>query len=329
VTPAPLVYIAGRVHDDALAELSGTAELVFGYGGQAVPLDRVAGDVVAILIRKAPFGRERLAACGRLRLIARVGVGVDNIDVGAATEHGVAVCNVPDGNTVAVAEHVFALLLAVHRRVVAGDRAVREDRFGHREAMTGEELRSRRLGLVGFGRIGAEVARMAREGFRMRTAAYDPGRTDREIAALGAEQAGGLAELLSTSDAVSLHVPLTPRTRGLIGAAELALLPPGAVLVHTARGGVVDERALYEGLRAGRPAAAGVDVFEQEPPPPHHPFFGLDNLVLTPHVAGVTSTSLRHLSLGAVAAVGAMLAGGRPRHIVNPEAWRGSPAPLR
>jgi D-3-phosphoglycerate dehydrogenase len=319
----PLVYVAQPVHHDALDELTKEARLAFGFGAERVPLEQVAPDVVAVLIRKAPFGRTHVDLCRQMRVIARAGVGFDNIDVAAATERGIAVCNVPDGNTVAVAEHVFALLLAVTRKVVLGDRYVRDGRFHERDALSGQELRSRRLGIVGFGRIGRQVAHIARQGFGMATAAFDPFLDARAMAEHHVQPAASLEELLSSSDLVTVHVPLTPQTRGLIGAAQLDLLPPGAVLVHTSRGGVIDEDALYRCLRSGRLAGAGIDVFEQEPPPPTHPFFGLDNIVLAPHVAGQTENSMREMALGAVRAVIAVLHGRRPEHLVNPISWTG------
>lgn len=320
----PLVYIPQPSHPDALARLRAEAEVVLGYGGEAQLFEQIAERVTAVVVRRAPLTGADIARAPQLRIIARAGVGVDNIDVDTATRCGVPVCNVPDANTVAVAEHVFALLLAVGRNVIVGDRRLRSGDYEVRDALAGAELHSGRLGVIGFGRIGARVARIAREGFGMDVVAYDPFLTDDQVRERGAEPAPSLAALLSDVTAVSVHVPLTPQTRGLIGEAELAVLPRGAILVHTSRGGVVDEQALYRSLRSGHLAGAGVDVFDPEPPEPGHPFFELDNIVLAPHLAGQTRNSMRRMALGAAEAIIDVFQGKRPPHVQNPEVWSGA-----
>ncbi|PRX98038.1 hydroxyacid dehydrogenase [Allonocardiopsis opalescens] len=318
----PVVYVPQPVHPDALTRLREHARVEVGFGPGARPLAEVAGQVRGVLTRTRPVDAADIAAMPELAVIARHGVGVDSIDVAAATERGVPVCITPDANMVAVAEHVFALLLAVARNVVTGDHRVRTGGFADRDALTGVELRGARLGVIGYGRIGAEVARIARDGFRMEVAGHDPFLGAAAVRARGAEPAG-LDELLSTCAAVTVHVPLTERTRGLIGARELDLMPAGAVLVHTARGGIVDEAALAERLRTGRLRGAGVDVFTAEPPPADNPLLSAGGAVLTPHLAGQTHGSMRRMAMGAADAVITVLRGGRPpaAAVVNPQAW--------
>ena len=317
----PLVHVTQPIDDDALRRLADDCTVVLGYGPEARSLDQVADRVEGIVVRRALIGADAIASAGRLKVVARAGAGFDNIDVAAATERGVVVCNVPGSNTVAVAEHVFALLLAVRRNVVRGDRFVRTGRFDERDGLTGDELSGGRLGIVGFGRIGAHVARIARAGFGMQVLAHDPFLGADAVRAGGARPVADLAELLRSVDVLSVHVPLTAQTRGLIGEGELRLLPRGAVLIHTSRGGVVDEAALLRCLESGALGGAGIDVFEQEPPPPDHPFSRLENVVLAPHLAGQTTDSMRRMAMGAVEAVTAVLRGDRPDSPVNPEVW--------
>jgi D-3-phosphoglycerate dehydrogenase len=321
MTVRPLVHVTQPIDDGALERLAAECTVALGYGPHAQRLDQVVDRVEGIVVRRALIEADAIAAAPRLKVIARAGAGYDNIDVAAATDRDVVVCNVPGSNTVAVAEHVFALLLAVRRNVARGDSFVRTGRFDERDDLTGEELSTGRLGIVGFGRIGAHVARIARAGFGMEVMAYDPLLSADAVRAGGAEPVAGLEELLGRVDTLSIHVPLTPATRGLIGGAELDLLPRGAVLIHTSRGGVVDEAALLPRLRSGALGGAGIDVFEQEPVPPDHPLCGLDNVVLAPHLAGQTSASMGRMAMGAVEAVTAVLRGERPQHLVNAEVW--------
>jgi D-3-phosphoglycerate dehydrogenase len=317
----PLVYVVQPIDDAALEALAAECTVVLGYGPGARPLGEVADQVEGILVRRATISRDDIASAPRLRVITRAGAGYDNIDVAAASEHDVVVCNVPGSNTGAVAEHVFGLLLAVRRNVVRGDAFVRAGRFDERDDLTGEELAGGRLGILGFGRIGAHVARIAGAGFGMQVFAYDPFLDADAIRAGGAEPVADLPELLRTVDTLSVHVPLTAETQGLIGAAELDLLPRGAVLVHTSRGGVVDEAALLSRLQSGHIGGAGIDVFEQEPATADHPFCALDTVVVAPHLAGQTSNSMRRMAMGGVAAVAAVLRGDRPASPVNPDVW--------
>ena len=246
----------------------------------------------AIIVRsRTTVDRALLERAPRLRVIGRAGVGVDNIDLAAATERGVAVINAPEGNTVSAAEHTMALIMAVARKVVTADRSVRDGEWS-RSRLAGTELRGKILGLVGAGRIGGEVARRARA-FGMKVLVHDPYLTEERARKLGGA-AVPLADLMERADVLTLHVPLTDSTRGMISTAELRQMKPGALLVNVARGGVVDEVALAEALAEGEIAGAALDVFEHEPLAKDSPLRGAPNLVLTPHL-GASTTEAQEL----------------------------------
>ncbi len=230
----------------------------------------------------------------RLEVIGRAGVGVDNIDMRAATRRGVAVINAPGGNTSSTAELTFALLLAAARRVAEADRSVREGRWD-RKALGGRQLKGTTLGVIGAGRIGTEVARRA-HAFGMRILAYDPYLSAERAADERIERVE-LNELLERADFVTVHVPLTEQTRGMIGVAEIARMKPAAILVNAARGGIVDERALAVALEQRKLGGAALDVYETEPFPGEHPLRGAPNLVMTPHLGAATLEAQREVAL--------------------------------
>jgi len=218
---------------------------------------------------------ELIEAAPKLKIIGRAGAGVDNVDVAAATRRGVLVVNVPGGSTLAVAELTMAMLLSLVRHVPRAHASMSAGKW-EKSAFMGSELNGKTLGLVGCGRIGRAVAARA-QAFGMRVLASDPAKM-KGPAAAGVEWAE-LDSLLERADVVSLHIPLNDKTRGLIGKAQFARMKPGALLVHCARGGVVDEAALLEALGSGRLAGAALDVFEKEPPAPDHPLLKLPNVV--------------------------------------------------
>jgi D-3-phosphoglycerate dehydrogenase / 2-oxoglutarate reductase len=257
---------------------------------------------------------EMMADAGELRVIGRAGVGIDNIDLEAATERGIAVMNAPGGNTIAAAELTLALLLAVARRVPEADRSIREGRWD-RSRLQGVELRGRILGVIGAGRIGGAVAERCRA-FGMKVIAYDPYLPPEatEDPRLGFVP---LAELLSTADVVTLHVPLTDETRGLIGAAALATMKKGAFVINASRGGVVDEPALAAALVSGVIAGAALDVYESEPLAGDSPMLSAPNLVLTPHLGASTREAQIQVALEVAAGIRAALAQGDLSTAVN------------
>jgi D-3-phosphoglycerate dehydrogenase len=222
---------------------------------------------------------------GRLRVVVRAGVGVDNIDVAAATRKGILVMNTPGGNTVSTAEQTVTLLMALARHTPAADASLRAGKW-ERSKLVGTQLAGKTLGVVGLGRIGREVARRA-AGLDMKVVGFDP-----FLAPAGSpgsiEVVGGLAELLPRIDFLTVHTPLNDETRNLIGARELALMPKGARVINCARGGIINEEALAESLRSGHLAGAALDVFVEEPPPADHPLLKLPNVVVTPHLGAST-----------------------------------------
>src|SRR5262245_58350723 len=216
-----------------------------------------------------------LEDAGRLRAVVRAGVGVDNIDVGAATRRGIVVMNTPGGNTVSTAEHTVTMLMALARHIPAADASVRQGKW-ERTKFVGTQLAGKTLGVVGLGRIGREVARRA-AGLDMKVVGYDPFLAPERAGQLGIEAVADLGPLLPRCDFLTVHAPLTDETRDLIGARELAQMRPGVRILNCARGGIINEPALAEALRSGQVAGAALDVFVQEPPPADHPLLKLPN----------------------------------------------------
>ncbi len=284
------IFVSDGIHEDGLARLreaTDVTEVAVEPGLSAAELARrLAQGYHALIVRsRTKVTRELLAAAPALRVVGRAGVGVDNIDLEAARARGVVVVNAPEATTDAVAEHTLALLFAVARHIPRADASMKAGRW-EKKAFMGMELAGKTLGIIGVGRIGAAVARRAR-GLGMHTLGYDPYLSADALAARGVEPVPDLTTLLARSDVVSVHVPLTPETRGLLNAAAFAHIKPGAIVLSTARGGVVDEAALLAALEDGRVAGAGLDVFEHEPPGATrlvtHP-----RVVATPHIAAQT-----------------------------------------
>jgi len=283
-------------------------------GGRHGSVEEEIRDADALIVRSATKVTARLLKCaGRLRAIGRAGVGVDNVDLDAATKKGVVVMNTPGGNAVSVAEHAMALLLALARRIPQADRSLKGGKWEKKE-LTGIELNAKRLGLIGFGRIGMEVARHA-QAFGMEVMAYDPYVASRLASEQGVRIAS-LEELLKSSDFISLHATLTPETRYLINAKRLALAKPGVRIINCARGELIDEAGLLAALDSGQVAGAGLDVFETEPPGDlrllSHP-----NVIATPHIAGSTEEAQEIVGVHISEQVRDFLLQGIPRNAVN------------
>jgi D-3-phosphoglycerate dehydrogenase / 2-oxoglutarate reductase len=266
-------------------------------------LIELARDAEAILTCFSPVSARVIESAPRLRVVGRFGIGVDNIDVAAATRRGIPVTNVPVYCLDEVAEHVIALTLSLRRRTLAFDRAVREGNWSLHTGMPMHRLSGQTLGILGYGRIGAAVAARA-QALGMRVIAHDPTMAAGDL--VNGVEAVDLAALATRSDVLTLHAPLVAATRSIIDAAFLAQMKPSAVLVNAARGPLVDQDALAAALHAGAIAGAGLDVFDPERLPPDHPLLSAPNLVLTPHVAFYSEESvdeLRHQAAGAVAAI--------------------------
>ena len=269
------------------------------------------------LVRVYPLPAAFVESAPKLRVIAKHGVGVDNIDLDAASARGVVVTSTPGANSLAVAEHAVALMLALAKRLSESDRMVREDRFGQKFGFATLELSGKTLGLLGCGRIGSLVTGMCRNAFGMRVLVYDPYLSDEALTAMGAERAADVAKLARESDVVSIHAPLTPETRHLVDAEFLRRMRPTAFLISCARGELVDQRALAEALENKTIAGAGVDVFEQEPPAPDDPLLRQPNVILSPHVANASAESLVRMAVDAAEETLAVLRGEAPRYRVN------------
>ena len=314
--PGELVYILDPIHPAGVEKIKAAHDVILPEQGADDP--RIE-DTTFIVIRTTELPEALIARMPNLKAIVKHGAGVDNIPIPFASQRGVLVCNTPGGNnSTAVAEGAVTLMLAVLRRVREMDAVVRENRWDERWKVRLGDLTEARVGLIGFGRIARFTAKICGAGFGAELAAYDPMLAPDEITAAGAAPMD-LAELLGWADVISIHVPLTEGTRNLIGAKELALMRPGAVIVNTSRGGIIDEAALAEALTAGSIGGAGIDVFETEPPPADHPLFALDNVVLGPHVAGVTEASMKHMALHCAQVVETILSGERPATLLNPE----------
>lgn len=274
------------------------------------------GDYDALIGRSATrISEELLRRAGKLRVIGRAGVGIDNIALRAATELGVAVINAPSGNTVAVAELLFGGLISLLRHLPAADGSMHAGRWD-RSLLLGRELRGRTLGIVGVGRIGGEVAKRARA-FGMTLVGYDPYVSEDRFNSLKVRRAGSLDELLAEADVLTVHTPLNEETRGMIGRRELARLPGGAVVCNLARGGIVDEAALVEALRSGALHGAVVDVYESEPLAPDHPLRSMSNVMLTPHIGASTAEAQRNVAVDVCLAVRDALLSGELSRSLN------------
>ncbi|HZP02982.1 MAG TPA: D-glycerate dehydrogenase [Terriglobia bacterium] len=318
----PLVFITRPLPPQAVEFLATQCEVRMHSEDAALTesqLVSACADAEGILVVGAKINQQVLRAARPLKIVANCGVGYDNIDVAACTERRILVTNTPGVLDDSTADLAFALLLATARRVAEGDRLVREGRWHEWKwnLLWGADVHHKTLGLLGFGRIGQAVARRA-QGFSMRILYHSRRRVEEAVERqLGAGRVD-LDTLLRESDFLSIHVPLTSETRRLIGARELALMKPSAMLINTARGKVVDEEALVQALDKKLIAGAGLDVFENEPQL-HPALIGMTNVVLTPHIGSASHETRLKMAMCSAENLLAGLAGRRPPNIVNPE----------
>lgn len=325
----PRVYVTRRVAQEALDMIAGVAETEIWPEELPPPYEvllakvRDADGVLTLLTDR--IDRPLMGAAHRLKVISNLAVGYDNIDVPEATRRGIVVGYTPGVLTETTADLAFALLMAAARLVGKADSYTRGGlwKTWGPTILLGQDIHHATLGIVGLGRIGSEVAKRAR-GFDMKVLYYDEKRRSREEEGqLGVEYVPELAELLSSADFVSVHVPLLPQTHHLIGADEFALMKPTAVLINTSRGAVVDQKALYEALKYGQIFAAAIDVTEVEPIAPDDPLLTLDNVIITPHIGSASFTTRKKMALMAAENLLAGLRGDIPANCVNPEALTG------
>jgi len=266
--------------------------------------------VNADLLRRAP----------NLLIVSSNGAGYDPVDVEACTAAGVVVVNQSGGNAHSVAEHALAMLITLSKRIIQADRALRREANVNRNALMGREVQGKTIGIVGLGNVGRRIAALCKGLLGMNVLAYDPYLSATEMAERGGEKVE-LEELLRRSDYVSISCPLTKQSRGMIGAREFAAMQPHAYFITTARGFIHDEAALEDALRNKRIAGAGLDVWAKEPPPPDHPLLQFDNVLASPHTAGVTKEARENMATIAAEQMLDMLDGKRPPRLINPEAW--------
>lgn len=279
-------------------------------------LAEILGDAVAVIASTDPFDASVFAACPNLKVIARTGVGVDAIDIAAATAAGVVVATTPGANEDAVADHTLAMILALQRRLGENDASIRDGRWDRAGSLTPSDLYGATVGLIGSGAIGRAVIRRLR-GFGSTICVYDPF-VDR--APEGTDLVD-LSTLLDRSDVITVHAPLTDGTRGLLGAEEFAAMKPGAYVVNVSRGGIIDEDALAAAIASGHLGGAGLDTFEREPIG-ESPLRDLPTVIMSPHIAGLSHRSITAMTEVATQAVLDVLAGRLPAHPINPEALR-------
>ena len=292
----PRVLVVEPFDPRGMAFLEESAEVVVAQGFGEDALIAQVRDIEGIVVRARGVISERVMKnAPRLKVVGRHGVGVDNVDVEAATRLGVQVVNTPLANMESVAEHVFGVLLGLSKLVVQVDRGLRKGQWRGKEEFRGRELKGKTLGIAGVGRIGTRVAEIARLGFNMEVLYTDVVPNSR-VDEIGGRRCS-LDELLAESDFVTLHVPLLSETEYLIGKRELALMKPTAYLLNLSRGKVIDENALINALQTGEIAGAGLDVYEVEPLPAESPLLTMENVVITPHMASHTDEALLAMAM--------------------------------
>lgn len=314
------VVVTQRLHDKGMELLESGAEAVVADTGEPRELDGFLEDAEGLIIRIGSIDREALLKAKNLKAIGRPGVGVDNVDVQTCTELGIPVVIVPGANTVSVAEHALTLMLALAKDLKRQDQQCRLGNFAIRSAYKAYELCGRRLGLIGGGAIGSVFGQLA-QAIGMKVMVYDPYLSREAVEAKGWEYADKLDDLLASADVISVHVPLTEQTRHMIGKREIGLMKPDAILINCARGGIIDEEALYEALKTNAIHGAGADVLELEPFDVNSKLMSLDNFIVTPHSAGQTREAATGVATGAVEGVLAVIRGEKWPKVCNPEAY--------
>jgi D-3-phosphoglycerate dehydrogenase len=298
----PHILVAGKLHPSGVALLKSAKGITFDYveevseASYAPLIDKADG----LVIRTQPLSAATVARAPKLKIVSRHGVGYDAVHLPSLNQRGIALAVVGDVNSISVAEHTMMLLLTTVKKALRADRSVRAGDWGWRNLLEPQEVSGKCLLIIGYGRIGRNLARMA-SGFEMRIRAYDPFLQTQGWPTGSVEPVSGLLEGLAWADAVSVNVPKADRP--LVGARELEAMKPSAVLINTARGGIVDELALEAALADGRIAGAGLDVFDSEPPQPGSPLLAMDNVVLTPHIAGLTAECAERMAMSSVQTV--------------------------
>ena len=309
------ILVSDPIAEDGVNALKqGGAEVDVKTGMPPEELKSIIGDYQALVVRsETKVTKDILNAARSLQVVGRAGVGIDNIDVEAATEHGVVVVNAPTGNIISAAEHAVALMLSLSRHIPAANASLKAGKW-ERSKFMGLEVRGKTLGIVGLGQVGSEVARRAR-GLEMRVVAFDPFVPEERARVLGVDLVS-MEDLVRESDFVTVHTTLTEGTRSLIGEKQLRMMKPTARVINTARGGIIDEKALETALTEGWIAGAAVDVFTKEPVT-DHPLFALPNIVVTPHLGASTAEAQERVAVDVAEQILAVLGGQPARYAVN------------
>ncbi len=310
----PKVLVADKINEKGVEVLEGSAEVVNNPTITPEELLETIDQYEGIIVRsRTKVTREVIEKAENLKIIARAGVGVDNIDVEAATDHGILVVNAPQSTSITVAEHAMGLMLSLSRKIAIADASVKSGKWEKSKFM-GMELRNKTLGVIGMGRIGSQVVKRSKA-FEMDVIVYDPYITEETAKELGVEITT-LDDLIQRSDVMTIHVPLTPETKGLISKEQLAKMKDNAILLNCARGGIINENDLYEALKERPELKAGLDVFENEPLE-NSPLATLDNVVLTPHIAASTKEAQRDAAIIVAKEVKEVITGNTPSNVLN------------
>lgn len=309
------VYVSEPIHPEAVSLLESHFEVVQGRDLKNIAAE--AQGCAGILIRSARITAEIMDAVPSLKVVAKHGMGVDNIDVEHATKKGILVVNAPFSNLNAVAEHIVMLLLCLSKRTVRMDKLTRAGAFAKRNLYKTMEVKGATVGIIGLGKISRMVVKKL-SGFEMNFLASDPFVRQEDVVDLPVTMAAP-EEVYARSDFVIVHTSLLPSTRHLVGAEQLRLMKPTAYLINASRGAVVDETALIEALKKGQLAGAGLDVFEQEPPDPDNPLFSMENVILSPHNAALSEGALRAMAMDSASGIVDYLQGRTPQYPCNPD----------
>ncbi|MGI6036860.1 MAG: hydroxyacid dehydrogenase [Limnochordia bacterium] len=313
------VLLTQAIHESGVEVLAEDFDVKLADDFSVEGLKKEVGDVHGILARTALLPREVLEAAPHLEVVARHGVGVDNIDVAYLTEKGIPLCFTPTANALSVAEWTLTAISALAKGLLIYDRAVREGNWERRNEYKIIDIDGKKLGLVGLGRIGTLVAAKAKAAYNMEVLVFDPYVDEAKGSELGVTIVKSLEELLPQVDFLSLHLPLTEESRDLIGAEELAQMKETAFLINAARGGIVNEEALVKALRENQIAGAALDVFEAEPPAKDSPLWELDNLIVAPHLAALTQECVIRMATIAAQGIKDVLQGRKPEFVYNRE----------
>jgi D-3-phosphoglycerate dehydrogenase / 2-oxoglutarate reductase len=322
------VYLGEVIHPDAVALLEKHAQVVRPKDHSRQAFLEALQEVDGMVARKVNVGAEEMDRAPRMKIIARHGVGLDSVDLEEATRRGILVTNTPGANRESVAELALSFMLALARRIPQAQKAMANMPKGDigifsallkQYGLTGIDLEGKSLGIIGTGRIGSTVARKCIAALDMKVKGYDPYVSSEVMKSFGVEKVERLGDMLPKIDFLTVHCPLTQETKGMVGKKELAQMKKGAYVVNTARGGIVNEKALLEALNSGHIAAAALDAWEVEPPDPKDPLLNHPNVIGTPHYAGTTEESLYRVGIATVEEVLRVLRGEPPKYPVNPE----------